>query len=179
MFGVHPWQVAGGSAASRALSPTPSRSLQFQVPRSPLRRLQPPVGCRASWGSSPPVRKATPAPSPSQVWASSFSVLIYGTSSENVQWMKTDLGVKLKKHVCAILYRGGGICRLCCHQPGFASVPEVPTISWGRSIPASASSGEIKPGEGTTRGKAVAAFSKSPHWTQLQSRHAVDLSHVK
>lgn len=41
-------------------------------------------------------------------------------------------GCKLKKQVCAILYRGGGVCRLCCHQPGFNSVPRVPSISWGK-----------------------------------------------
>ncbi|XP_075024450.1 dynein light chain 2, cytoplasmic isoform X1 [Calonectris borealis] len=41
--GVKPQEkVAGGSAASRALSPTPSRSLQFRIPRSPLRWQQPP-----------------------------------------------------------------------------------------------------------------------------------------
>lgn len=60
MFGVHPWQVAGGSAASRALFPTPSRSLQFRVLRSPLRQQRPPVGLQSFLGTQPTGNDGSP-----------------------------------------------------------------------------------------------------------------------
>lgn len=74
---------------------------------------------------------AAPAPAPLSGWASRFSLLIERLCSVNTM-DKNRFECTLKKQVCAILYRGGGVCRLCCHQPGFNSVPQVSTISWGR-----------------------------------------------
>lgn len=121
--------IPGRVLAERA--PAPSRSLRLWVPWSLLHWQPLPKGSRSFLGIQPPSNDCSPCSCTPLRLASRFSLLIERLCSVNTM-DKNRFECTLKKQVCAILYRGGGVCRLCCHQPGFNSVPQIPTISWGR-----------------------------------------------
>lgn len=101
-----PGRLLAARQRAETRSPTPSRSPRSRVLCSPLHRQPPPAGCGAARGPGPPLRVAAPAPSPLSGLGQGVLMFIYSISPENVQWIKTDLGVKLKKQVCAVFCRG-------------------------------------------------------------------------
>lgn len=155
-------------------APAPSRSLQLWVPWSLLHRQLLPKGSRSFLGTQPPVMMVAPAPANLAGLASRFSVLIECLSSVNTQWMTTDLGVNEKSR-SALFCKEGEVFGGCAATSQASTVSSRSSASPGEgthgNILASASSGEISPGEKCKR-KAAAGIPKS-HQMQLQSQHIV------